>query len=35
MMCRKEKTTILYHNQTFNTVNDKIKGEEYEYIRKY
>ena len=26
MMCRKEKTTILYHNQTFNTVNDKIKG---------
>lgn len=35
MMCRKEKTTILYHNQIFNTVNDKIKGEEYEYIRKY
>lgn len=22
----KKKTTILYHNQTFNTVNDKIKG---------
>ena len=26
MMCRKEKTTILYHNQTFDTVKDKIKG---------